>query len=147
VKYDRQALIAAAELALDEEKQHHEKQVAEQAETFKQAKAQWMATHGEEWLAALTRLRRQLRDGRPIRESDLPGDGNRHGYRRTATFDVATPRPLADYQPSRELTSLIRLLGTVVDAQVTSAALQEIGVSRAALRDVVAKLAPNTIRT
>jgi hypothetical protein len=147
VKYDRQALIAAAELALAEEKQHHEKQLAEQAETFKQAKVQWMAAHGEAWLDVLTRLRRQLREGRPIRESDLPADSSSRGYRRTATFDVATPRPLADYQPSRELTSLIRLLGTVVDAQVTSAALQEIGVSRAALRDVVAKLAPNTIRT
>lgn len=147
MKYDRQALIDAAELALAEEKQYHEKQVDESAEQFQQAKVQWMAAHGEAWLAVLTRLRRQLREGRPIRESDLPADGNSRGYRRTAVFDVAIPRPLADYQPSRELTSFIRLLGTVVDDQVSSAALQEIGVSRAALRDVVTKLAPNTIRT
>jgi len=147
MKYDRRALIKAAEQALSEEKAHHVRKVTDQADEFAQAKVQWMAAHGEAWLETLTRLRKQLRAGVPIRESDLPADGNRHGYRRTATFDVATPKPLADYEPSRELTSLIRLLGTVVDDQVSSASLQEIGISRSALRQVVDKLAPNTIRT
>ncbi len=147
MKYDRRALIKAAEQALSEEKAHHVKQATDQADEFTQAKVQWMATHGEEWLEALTRLRKQLRAGQPIREADLPADRSGRGYRRTATFDVRTPAPFADYKPSRELTSFVRLLGTVVDDQVSSASLQEIGISRASLRQVVDKLAPNTIRT
>lgn len=147
MKYDRQALIKAAEQALSEEKAHHVKQVTNQADEFAQAKVQWMAAHGEAWLDTLTRLRKQLRAGVPIRETDLPSDSSSRGYPRLALFSVRTPTPMADYQPSRELTSLIRLLGTVVDDQVSSASLQEIGISRAALRQVVDKLAPNTIRT
>lgn len=147
MKYDRRALIKAAEQALSEEKAHHVRKVTDQADEFAQARVQWMAAHGEEWLETLTRLRRQLRNGQPIREADLPADRSSRGYRRTATFDVATPKPFADYEPSRELTSFVRLLGTVVDDQVSSASLQEIGISRAALRQVVDKLAPNTIRT
>lgn len=147
VKYDRLALIKAAEQALSEEKAHHIEQVVEQADAFTQAKVQWMAAHGEAWLESLGRLRKQLRNGVPIREFDLPSDPSSRGYPRLALFSVRTPAPLADYAPSRELTSLIRLLGTVVDDQVSSASLQEIGISRAALRQVVDKLAPNTIRT
>lgn len=147
MKYDRTALIQAAEQALSEEKAHHVEQVVEQADAFTQAQMQWMAAHGEEWLDTLTRLRKQLRQGQPIREADLPADRSARGYRRTATFDVAIPRPLDNYEPSRELTSFIRLLGTVVDDHVSSASLAEIGISRAVLRQVVAKLAPNTIRT
>lgn len=148
MKFNRQALQQAAREALAAAKEAHDAEVAKLRAEDENALTAWVEQYGEAWANAAAAIRRKIKAGMPITRDDLPAD-TRFGHQVALWHSggrSSSPRPASAYRESHELRSLITLLDTVADDEVSSSALGVLGISTAALRTAVRHLAAATAR-
>lgn len=134
------ALADAVDTVLAENRQAWERKLEEVEAERERERAEWLATHADEWRELARLVARRLAKGRPITNEDLPMNGHRY----VAVFRTAT-RDLSPYKDDLDLVAFRRLLDTIVDETVTTAGLRDVGVTSATLRRVVSALAPRTV--
>lgn len=102
----------------------------------------WVQANAAAWRDACTDIREALKRGKPVTVSMLPRDGNRYGLRDLAVFVQDPPEPRPYPGPGQALRRMQVALSLITDAEVTTTALQGLGVSPSVLRDVL-DLMPN----
>lgn len=132
MKYQKQALIDACDLALQQDETRWHEQRAKHLEEHANQVSIWMARYGEQWAAAGLAVRKAIREGTPVTSAMLPCD-RRYGSH-IALF-AASRSFTGSYQPPVELTFLRRILDVVADDIVTTTALEKLGVSVRTMRD------------
>lgn len=132
MRYVKQDLIKACDLALQRDRQRWTERRAAELESHSAQVKNWLARHSAEWAEAGLAIRRALREGAPVTREMLPMD-RRH------SSNVAIFAPQfnfeREYEPPRELAFLRRVLDVVADDEVTTSGLEKIGVSTKTMRD------------
>lgn len=102
---------------------------------YETARAAWVAEHAEKWRQACDSIRAALRRKEPITRRMLPHDGDERWNSNLIVFAKGEP-PNATYTgPGRELERVKVALELIADDEVSTTALQQLGVSPAVLRD------------
>lgn len=132
MRYDKQALIAACDQALERDlvswRERRNKDLAEHAGAVRA----WHVRYAEAWATAGLVVRKAIREGRPVTRDMLPMDRRQHSQ-----VAVFFPQHNLDreYTPPAELTFLRRVLDVVADDEVTTSGLEKLGVSVRTMRD------------
>lgn len=144
MRYNRAALVAAAQTALDRHKQHFDKTDLEAQRIEEKERGQWMTLHAEPWAAAARAILRKLRKGEPVTGDDLPRKSQWNS-------DVAAYRPHRaasdEWSPPALLVDMKSVLEAVADDVVTTRQLDELGITRQALRHITPYLTAGTVST
>lgn len=142
MKFNRQALISAVDAALEDYRREWEKRYAKDLETHAELLGAWMRKYGAAWSEAGLKIRKAIREGRPV-TSDLLPEGH---YRDVATFSEHASLDRT-YAPPQQLTMLRRLLETVVDEEVSSSGLEAVGITSRIMREAAMFMTEGTVRT
>lgn len=102
---------------------------------------QWVTKNKAAWSAACTDIREALRRGKPITRDMLPHAERGYGDL-VLTFDVPEPTPRTYRGPDPALIRIKTALRLITDAEVSTTALQQLGVSPSVLRDVLDLMPP-----
>lgn len=140
MKFNVDALRAAAEQALVADRARWDEERAKSADEADKERARWLEDWGPAWLEASKVIARRIRKGEPVSREDIPGDR----YHSVPTYDQRPVRQ-RDYMQPVELTGLLRVLDTVADEHVTTAGLRDLGVTAHVLRTCVAHMARSSV--
>lgn len=139
MRLNREALMAACDRAMFEDKKRHDEREAKNTQERESKLAAWRDAYAEAWMDAALEIRRVLRKGGSVTGDMLP----RNDYRQTATH---TSGPSArDYSPPTELLALRRVLATVADDTVSMSSLERLGISRTTIRAAAQQLAAKSV--
>jgi hypothetical protein len=130
-------LKAAVEAEISAARTEHERVHVERVAKFHAAEDEWVQEHGQAWLDVLSKLRAQLRRGKPLYWDDLPGRGQSRHLVMGNSRQVPT---LGEYRVPYELSNLLLVLGAISDEYVTTAGLSKVGISPSALRQALSRL-------
>lgn len=135
MKFKTEALRYAVETAVAEGRQQHAEYVAKTVERYATESAVFAARWNVEWEKALPKIRKALREDRPISSAEVPNVGS-GGYRNVAVYDEKTPRN-TDYEPHPDLRVVMNALDLIEETEVSDAQLQRLGVSSHVMRKLL----------
>lgn len=135
MKFKTDALRYAVETAIAEGRQQHVEYVAQTTERYATESAKFAARWNPEWEKALPKIRKALREDRPISMAEVPKNGS-GSYHNVAVYDVKAPRN-GDYEPHSDLRVVMNALDLIEETEVSDAQLQRLGVSSHVMRKLL----------
>ncbi len=142
MKYDRAALVAAAQTGIDRHKRHFDKVTLEARQNEEKNRAKWLAMYADPWASSARAILRKLRKGEPVTVDDLPRKVEWQS-------DIATYRPLKDangeWSPPAVFVDAKSVLEAVVGDVVTTRQLDELGITHQTLRHITPYLTAGTV--
>ena len=147
MKINRVKLLEAAKQAVVDEKDDHDKRVANYKIALGDYKIRWFNDNQEAWTQAVTVITNALNDCQPITKDMLPRNRSPYGYSGDVAVYVkphrvksATGRELnnpGEFQPSADLRSLVTILEAISDEDVTTTGLKAVGINPTVMRNVL----------
>lgn len=151
MKIDRTALLMAAHNAIKAEREAHENRVARYEEAKAAHKAAWIARSSQKWAEACVKIQDAIANGEPVTKDLLPTyRTSRYDSSQTVSTYVDSTsfthegrdyRKPGEYQPNRDLTSIIAILEVVTDDELSTTGLRAVGVNPTTFRDLIQSIA------
>lgn len=135
MKFKVADLRVAVQRAVDADRARFDEREQAHAEEYDQARAKWVAENTDVWRQACDSIRAALRRKEPITRELLPYTDSRRYPGSLLVFDEREPRPHTYTGPGHALERVRVALALITDDEVSTTALQQLGVSPGVLRD------------
>lgn len=126
MKISRGQLITLINVELASLATRRERSDESTRESYRRAAETYVGSYAEEWYEFAQTIRERIAQRLPITKAEIPTRLREYGDRLNL-FGQSVPTPMRPFEREDELRSLLKMLETVVDDEISTHALEKMG--------------------